>query len=39
MKISREDYEELCNIAKELNEDDTMIDLWERLNEVILNIE
>lgn len=39
MKIDKEDYEELCAIARELNEDETQLDLWERLNDVIQNIE
>ena len=38
MKINKEDLEELCAIARELNEDDTYVDLWERLNNVIQNI-
>lgn len=39
MKITKADYEELCAIARELNEDDTYVELWMRLNDVIQNIE
>lgn len=38
MKISEEDYNELCDIAQKLNEDDSYIDLWQRLADVIENI-
>lgn len=39
MKISKEDFEELCSIARELNEDDSYVDLWQRLADIIENIE
>ena len=39
MTISKKDYIKLCEIAAELNEDDSYIELWRRLIEVIENIE
>ena len=39
MKISRKDFEELCDIAQEINEDNSYVDLWQRLADVIENIE
>ena len=49
MKIKQADYDELCDIACELNNLDiaydfdgkevNVLDLWERLNKVIENIE
>ena len=38
-KISKEDFDELCNVAKEMNNYPELLDLWERLNDVINDIE
>ena len=43
MKISKDDFMVLCNIAKDLNEvyekDIDFDEMWEALNDVIKNIE
>ena len=45
MKISREDYEKLCDIARclcDIEHEDyeyDQLELWEELNDVIENIE
>lgn len=40
MTISQEDFDELCNIARLLNDEEVdTFEVWERLNEVIDNIE
>lgn len=36
MRISKEDLENLCDIAQELNE--TNLELWKKLNKIIENI-
>ena len=42
MLINQDDYDELCDIARTLNEEDiediNTFHLWERLNEVISNV-
>ena len=38
-KISEENFDELCNVAKEMNDYPELLDLWERLNDVINDIE
>lgn len=38
MTISKRDYNKLCKICRELNEQDGNFDLWKKLNEVIENI-
>ena len=38
-KLDTETFDELCNIAKELNEYPELLELWERLNDVVNNIE
>ena len=38
-KINKEDFDELCNVAKEMNDYPELLDLWERLNDVINDIE
>lgn len=38
-KLDTETFDELCSIAKELNEYPELLELWERLNDVINDIE
>lgn len=38
MKILKEDFEKLCQIACQLNENEENLKIWEDLNEIINNI-
>lgn len=38
-KVSEEDFDNLCNVVKEINEYPELLDLWETLNDIIDNIE